>query len=103
MLSTPGGRPPQGRGLSTFERPAPGDRAPQVMDGYSYSLLSAAAEAPRGAVLCVWAVVAECSVPRPTRGTGPPEPCHRQLGGTPAGRRGGVCTAAVAEHMPLFV
>jgi hypothetical protein len=37
---------------------------------YNYTQLSTAAYEPRNTVLHVWAVVIECSVPRPTRGTG---------------------------------
>ncbi|KAI3435622.1 hypothetical protein D9Q98_001682 [Chlorella vulgaris] len=36
---------------------------------YDYCLLSAACDAPRHTSLCLWAVVAESSVPRPTRGS----------------------------------
>ena len=39
------------------------------MPGYDYTLLSAAADSGHG-TFNIYAVVAECSVPRPTRGTG---------------------------------
>ncbi|KAL4852664.1 Vacuolar transporter chaperone 1 [Chlorella vulgaris] len=44
---------------------------PCTMSGppYDYCLLSAACDAPRHTSLCLWAVVAESSVPRPTRGS----------------------------------
>ena len=39
------------------------------MPGYDYTLLSVAADSGHG-TFNIYAVVAECSVPRPTRGTG---------------------------------
>lgn len=57
---------------------------------YDYVMLSAAAEATRNTFLCLWAVVSECSVPRPTRGTGDPEPLMQLWG-----------AAAAAELAPV--